>query len=302
MINFLFPSFRFGASRLLPRFCFLEAFAGATLATWGYIAVGVGTAVGGYLSKPKAPKAAHLQTVDPQDEQRAAIQGNLDNADDIEALVSRSNSFTQAQANGLMEKAMPGYANISAKFMKQADGLLTDPYNVPTDVADNLTRIAAERGISTGVRGQAGEFSLLRDLGVNSLQIGGQRISQAQSIIQTIGGLAPRVNPMSPISFYVTPAQQLQSKTGTNAAQFSANQAQNNAEAAASNAQSSMWGGAVANLAGMAGGALINGDKTDPDAGKGPATTYDDFILNNPNSSAARGGTPTKFVDETWKL
>lgn len=252
--------------------------------TWGYIAVGVGTAVAGVVSRPKAPKQAAVKELDPQASQREAIQGNLANADSIEQLVARSNKFTQGQASSLMEQAMPGYANVSSKFMKQADDLLTDPYSVPKDVGDNLTRIAAERGLNTGVRGEAGDFSLLRDFGINSLQNGNARISQAQSIIQTIGGLAPRVSPMSPISFYVTPGQQMQAEGGNNSAATSSNQAKNNADAAASNANSSMWGGIIANAAGIAGGALTT------NANKPPSGT------NTPAVEAPL------HVDETWKF
>lgn len=225
-----------------------------SLATWGYVAVGVGTAAAGILGKQKAPKAAELKMVDPQAEQRKALQGNLASQDDIEQLLTRSNAFTQDQANSLMERAMPGYAKIAQKFMSQADGMLSDPYSVPKEVTDNLTRLAAERGINTGVRGQAGDFSLARDFGINSLQYGQARLSQAQSILQTIAGLAPRVNPMSPMAFYITPAQQMTATVQNNTGQFNAQQAQNNANAAASNANASMWGNLVANAAGAMGG------------------------------------------------
>lgn len=229
-----------------------------------------GSAIGGALSKQKAPKAAPFEKVDPQAEQRRAIDGNLAVSDDIEQLLSRANSFTQEQATGLMEKAVPGYAKIAGKFMEQADGMLTDPYSVPKDVGDNLTRIAAERGISTGIRGQAGDFSLLRDFGVNSLQYGNARISQAQSILQTIAGLAPRVNPMSPVSFYVTPGQQIQTTGQNNGGAFSAQQSQNNADAAARNENASMWGSIVANVAGNVGGMMA----AKPAAGGGAATPF----------------------------
>lgn len=272
------------------------ASSGATAgAAMGSVVPGIGTAIGaivgglagGFLSKSKAPKAAVLKPVDPLEEQRKAIESNFENADSIEALIARSNAFTQQQANGMMESAMPGYAKIAGKFMGQADNLLTDPYSLPKDVTSNLQRLAAERGVNTGVRGQAGEFSLLRDFGINSLQYGQSRISQAQSITQMLGSLAPKVNPMSPVSFYVTPQQAMGAAQGNNAGQFSANQAQNNAEAGAANANSSMWGSIVANLAGMTGG-LMDG-KGNPKKGVGGKTTYADFLKKNPTSSAAIG-------------
>lgn len=263
MLQFL-SLFRSGHTGINPfRFNLARDYISALgLSTWGYVAVGVGTAVGGYLSKPKAPKAAELKQVDPQAEQKKALQGNLASQGDIEQLLSRANTFTQDQANSLMERAVPGYAKIAQKFMSQADGMLTDPYSVPKDVTDNLTRLAAERGINTGVRGQAGDFSLARDFGINSLQYGQARLSQAQSILQTIAGLAPRVNPMSPMSFYITPAQQMTNTTQNNTGQFNAQQSQNNANAAASNANASMWGNLVAGATGQVVGMATTTAKT----------------------------------------
>lgn len=186
------------------------AAAGSAFGPWGTaIGAGVGL-IGSLLNKQKAPKAitgAPYEPVDLAAEQRKALELNLAQEGDIEALLARSNAFTQDQATSLMEQAVPGWSKLSQKFLQTADQLVTNPYDVPKDVENNLARIAAERGISSGARGQFSQFSLLRDLGVNALNYGQSRISQGQSLLQLVGSLSPRVSPLSPLSFYVTPAQ-----------------------------------------------------------------------------------------------
>jgi hypothetical protein len=200
----------------------------------------------GLFNKQKAARPVPFNTdykpVDPQAEQRRAIQGNIDESDSIEQLLSRADRYTQGQANSLMEMAVPGYAKTAEKFMRLAGDNIDNRYSVPKEVSDNLTRIAAERGINTGVRGQAGDFSLLRDLGVNMLDYGDRQVNQAQSLLSTIAGLSPRVSPMSPLSFYVMPGQQTgvaqgnqQTQLGIDQIKHGVAQGGENAKTAASN-------------------------------------------------------------------
>lgn len=232
----------------------------------GGLLAGGGSLLGGIFGRAKAPKAA--PPVDLVAEQKKAIAGNIANADDIEALIARANSFSQDQNLDLMEKAMPGYSKLASRFTNQANELLTDPYALPADVEKNIERLAAERGISAGTRGQFNDFSLLRDFGINSLQYGQSRIGQAQSITQMLAGLAPKVNPLSPMSFYVTPAQQAQVAAGNQGAQ----QAQMNAEASAGNFNRQNTWGAIAQGLGYLGGAIAQsgggnkGNLVNPDA------------------------------------
>ncbi len=186
------------------------AAAGSAFGPWGtVIGAGVGL-IGGLLNKQKAPKGVALppyQPVDLAKEQQGAINANAIAEGDIEALLARANTFNQSQASGLMEQAVPGWSKLSQKFLQNADSMISNPYDVPKDVENNLARIASERGISSGARGQFSQFSLLRDLGVNALNYGQSRISQGQSLLQLVGSLSPKVSPLSPLSFYVTPAQ-----------------------------------------------------------------------------------------------
>ena len=186
-----------------------------------------------------------------------SINANNQNEPEIEALLSSSNAFQQQQKTSLLNQAVPGYSQIAGNLSGIAQNASANPYALPKDFSDNLTRLAAERGINTGVKGQAGDYSLLRDFGVNELQYGQQNINNAQSITSMLAGLGS-VNPLSPLSFYTTPQQALSAASGNqNLAQSGIN-AQN---AANNNANANTWN-AVSKLAGT-GAALYNNQNTD---------------------------------------
>lgn len=230
--------------------------------TWGAIAGAAVSVVGGAIasnqSRKRAPGVAEYTPVDLQQEQTDAIRGNLDSQGSIEALLSRANQFQQGQALSLTEQAMPGYTNLAKRLTDTTTSLLDNPYDVPKDVEENLARIAAERGISGGTRGQFNDFSLLRDFGINSLQYGRDRINQASSITNLLSSIAPKVNPMSPLAFYVTPQQNAATTTENNQTQQGIRQGANNAQAAATNANNATWANLINSASGLASSYLNN--------------------------------------------
>lgn len=197
--------------------------------------------------------ANRVQPVDLQEEQTKAIEGNLANQAKIESLVSSTNAFNQSQATSMMEQAIPGFSALQSKLMATTNDLLTNPYDLPKDVQTNLERLAAERGVSAGTRGTFNEFSLLRDLGVNSLQYGQSRINQAGGLAGIISSIAPKANVMSPLSFYNTPAQYAANQQLTNANNQATTQGAINANLAATNYQNAGIANAITGLAGVAG-------------------------------------------------
>lgn len=194
------------------------------------------------LLKPKGKAAPLAPPVDLNAEAKKSIAGNLENQDSIEALLGRANTFNQDQNISLMEQAMPGYGALSKSLTETAQRQLDNPYDLPKDVEQNLVRLAGERGISAGTKGELNDFSLIRDFGINSLQYGQQNISSAQGITGLLASIAPKVNPLSPMAFYVTPTQTADVAAGNRSAQ----QSKNNADTAASN-QNNMdtWAGLV---------------------------------------------------------
>lgn len=203
--------------------------------SWGAI-TGAAISVGGaLLTKKKAPDTAAPAQVNLQDQQKAAIEGNLNAEGNIETLLSKANSYTQQQAIDLMNQAVPGYSKFAGNLLKTGADKLAHPYDLPEDVTANLNRISAERGISRGTAGQTNQYSALRDLGLNMLDYGNQNYQQAIQALSAVTGTAPRISPMSPMSFYVTPAQNAQVAAGNAANVQAAQQGANNAATAASN-------------------------------------------------------------------
>ena len=213
---------------------------------WG---TAIGAVLGGVFGGKKAKAAPTAAPLDLNEEAKKAIKGNIENEDDIEALLARANSFNQDQNISLMEKAMPGYGKLSQQLTSTAGDLLTDPYSLPQDVEQNIQRLAAERGISAGTKGEFNDFSLLRDFGINSLDYGQKRIGQAQGITGLLASIAPKVNPLSPMSFYVTPGQQAQVAAGNQSNQ----QAGMNAQTAAENYNNTNSWDSIVKAAGLIG-------------------------------------------------
>ncbi len=222
-----------------------------------WVAIGAGVVVAGstYMGQKAGSKApGQAPNVDIGGTSAEAIRANAQNSPEIEALLRRANDFTQNQNLSLLNRAIPGYEQISKNLSGRALEASADPYALPKDFTDNLNRQAAERGINTGVRGQAGDFSLLRDFGVNSLQYGQQQLGNAQSILTTLAGLG-KVNPLSPLSMYVTPQNALSVAENNR----SANQAQMNAQQAAANQRAAAPWNALAAGAGTFAGAYGGG-------------------------------------------
>jgi hypothetical protein len=210
--------------------------------SWAAVA-GAAVSVGGaLLSQKKAPAAVQTTPVNLQEQQAAAVAGNQSNEGNIEGLLTQANSFTQQSAIDLMNKAVPGYTQFAGNLMNAGAKKLADPYALPTGVQDNLNRISAEQGITRGTAGQTNQYSALRDLGQNMLQYGQQNFQDAISALTTVTGTAPRVSPMSPMSFYVTPQQNAQVAAANNQNFQATAQGANNAQTAASNANNqNLW-------------------------------------------------------------
>jgi hypothetical protein len=213
------------------------AAAGSAFGPWGTVIGGVVGAAGGLLNKKSAPATVPYTPVDLQATQNQAISGDLAATPSIDQLLSQSNTFQQGQASALMEKALPGYGQFASNLTKTASDLAANPYAVPKSVTDQLTQYAAENNIAGGTGAASGfsESNILRSLGVNALQYGQSNLTAATNALSVLTGTAPRVSPMSPMSFLVTPDQQTQNQQLTNRLQQQIGQGGANASTAATN-------------------------------------------------------------------
>ncbi len=248
---------------------------------WGAVAAAVVSAGAGAVAanqaQKKAGKVAAYDNPSLPLTQQDAISSNLSNQSSIENLISQGNKFAGQQATSLQEQVMPGYTDLAKTLTGRAQTLAAHPYDVPQEVQDNLSRIAAEKGISAGTRGQFNDFSLLRDLGVNQLQYGQTAISQASSLTGVLAAIAPKVNPMSPLSFYVTPAQSLANTTNNNTQNQAIAQGSINAQNAASAAGNADLWGSLSKIAGLYGSSITNGQQAPYNSDPGKVDTFSDI-------------------------
>ena len=201
-------------------------------------------------AKKAAAGAAYQAPIDWQEEQRKAVEGNLATLPQSEKLSAATNTFNQSESNRLMEQALPGWSKLQASMTSTAQNLMTNPYELDQDTQDYLQKKAAEMGVSSGARGGFEKFNLLKDFGVTSMQYGTQRINQAQSLFSTLASTAPRVNPMSPISMFVTPQQIASATQQQNISNQQVAQSANNLQTQATMNQNQAIWGSVGSVAG----------------------------------------------------
>jgi len=243
-----------------------------------------------------APETVELKQTDFQEEQKKSVRGNTDALPDIQELVSKTNKFSQEQATDLIEQAVPGFNDLQERFMSLSSNMLDNAFDLPPEVTENIERFAAERGINVGGRGQFQDFSLTRDFGINSLEYGMARQRQALNTFQSIVAQSPRINPISPASFFVSPQEQAQMTFQQNQANQKIAQGAANAKAAAKNQRASNILSTVGTIAGVVaapftGGASLAlttamaGGMGDGGASSGAGSSfYQDQSLNvNPN-------------------
>ncbi len=231
---------------------------------WGAAIAAAGAIGSAYLGKKKAPATAAVTPVNLVDEQKNALAGNIGNEGSIEQLLSGANKFAQGQATDLMEQAVPGFGKLSQSILASGQKKIDNPYDLPDEVIQNLNRVSAERGISRGTRGQTNQYSALRDLGVNMLDYGNNNFQQALQALSTVTGLSPRISPMSPMSFYVTPQQNAQVAAGNNANAQAVQQGANNAATAAGNFNTQNLWDTLTKVAGTLGTGSGTTDTTNP--------------------------------------
>lgn len=194
------------------------------------------TALAGFMTAKNQSAPPQAAPVSVSQAQADALQANSENATEAEYLARRTNRFNQKEQLSLLEQAMPGFTAWMARQTEAADAYSQG--KISDEQASNLTRLAAERGISVGARGQANDFSLLRDFGINQYQAQGQ----SMGMMSMLANLT-KVSPMSPLSMYVTPGQAI----GVAESNRSAKQAWLNADTAARNVRkNAFWSGLAA--------------------------------------------------------
>lgn len=213
------------------------ASAGAAFGPWGAVIGGVVGAAGGLLGSKgaSAPQMAQYQPVDPAAVQRQALSGNLQNFNQATQLASQTNQFNQQQASSLLEQAMPGFKATQQKMLAQVNEDLANQNTLPADVQQQIARFAAEKGVTRGTSGNFNGFSLVKDFGFNLTDWKNASRARALNTLSTVYGMAPRINPMSPMAMMVDPNTAIGVQTQNNQMAYNVAQSGYNAQAFAAN-------------------------------------------------------------------
>lgn len=212
------------------------------------LAIGAAGTIGGaLLSQQKAPQVAPPINIGQVTSQATAA--NQNNLAANESLSASTNSFNQSQATALLNQALPGYSAASAALMSASSQYQQNAETGTLSPAQTaqISQFAAEQGVSRGTSGNFNGFNVVSDFGENLQAYQQSQQNMALSTLSTAYGMAPKINPMSPSSMFVTPGQAL----GVAQQNQSTQQAGFNAAAAASNANAKTDGSAVSSLGGM---------------------------------------------------
>lgn len=223
------------------------AAAGAAFGPWGAAIGGVLGAASGYFGAQKAPQQAEYKQVDPAAVQKQVISGNLQNMAGAQELASQTNNFNQAEATRMLETAMPGFGATQKRLMAQFNEELNNQNTLPPEVQQQISRFAAEKGITRGTGGNFNQFNLVKDFGFNLMDWKNASRTRALNTLSTVFGMTPRVNPMSPMAMMVDPSQAMSVQMKNSEMAYHTMQSGYNAQAAASNYNNMMAAGAFSN-------------------------------------------------------
>lgn len=135
--------------------------------------------------------------------QAGAISGNLGNLSNLYGLTGSLNTEIAKQAQLPFQLNLPNYQGMvgqsSQNILSQLQG------QVPQDVANQISQMAAERGVSTGSIGSPNaNAALLRSLGLTSLGLQQQGEQNLTGAMQR----TPTGQQFNPQQFLVSPQQQ----------------------------------------------------------------------------------------------
>jgi len=178
-----------------------------------------------------------------------SINANTQNFGSAARLSKRQNDFASTEAIRMLDRAIPGFSGLQSRLMASINEDLNSQDGLPTSVSDNLSRLAAEKGISRGTSGNFNQFSLVRDFGFNLVDWKNAQRARALNTLSSVYGMAPRVNPMTPMASFVDANTAISAQAANNGANLNAQQAGANSQMAASNYNRSLWASALSTTA-----------------------------------------------------
>lgn len=220
-----------------------------------------GSIAGAIFGKQKAAPVVQPKEINIGQAVGDSLNANLQNFGSAKRLSKMQNDFASSEGIRMLDKAIPGFSGLQSKLMSSIKSDLNSQDSLPTEVSDNIARLAAEKGISRGTSGNFNQFSLVRDFGFNLVDWKNAQRARALNTLSSVYGMAPRVNPMTPMATFVDPNSALQAQGANNANAQAAAQGGANSQTAASNYNRSLWAGAL-QMTAMAGASAFQTAQT----------------------------------------
>lgn len=210
------------------------------------------TAQAAKLMQANAPEMAPLPSAPSvADATAQSLDAYLANKDKIAAVTSDANTTAQNAAMDALESALPGFKSLMAGYMSKIQSDLNSETTLPADMQANLSKLAAEKGISRGTSGGFNNFSLVKDFGVNLIDYQNQVRSRGLSTLSAIQSAIPQINPLSPTAFITSPTTALAAKTASDANNTDATQSYLNAVSEVNQYNKSLFATSLLTQAGL---------------------------------------------------
>lgn len=176
---------------------------------------GIATLLGLRGKDPNSLVVPPAPNVDPSAQQINAATGNLAVLPKAEELAGATNEATARQFLAMMEKLIPGFANISKTIAGNIGSMVRG--ELPKDVEALIGRKAAEKGIVRGTGGsQFDDYGQLRDLGLTSLEMTDRGLNSAQR------WMSSQPQPFNVTSMFLNPAQRIATEQWNEVNRFNA--------------------------------------------------------------------------------
>lgn len=181
----------------------------------GFFDPGAGLFAGLISGSPSVPK---FNEIDPQKEQKAAIEGNIDALPEAQKLAGGVNAFNQEQLLKMASASIPQFDALKSQGTNNLMSWLKG--EIPADVSDAIMRSTAGKSLAGGFAGGGMARNLTaRDLGLTSLDIMGKGMTTAQSWMQTMNSLTtPGLFNVG--SMFLSPETQIQHKVNERNTKF----------------------------------------------------------------------------------
>jgi hypothetical protein len=212
---------------------------------------------GSAMAAGKKVKVPNFNRVNIENEQKAAIAGNLAALQPATELAQKTTAAEQSQLEAQLRRAIPGYDQLVSQAGKNIGANLRG--EISQDVQSQLQRSAAGRALGGGFGAGSGMGRNLsaRDLGLTGMQIQNQGLAQAQNFIQQQRAFG-MVQPFSVSSMFISPTQRINLALQENQSQYNRDMAAAQV-AAQPDPMMAAIGGSLSNIGGMALGGAMGG-------------------------------------------